>query len=155
MVRAAERALAESPVKDDPKFAALKTARPGKPVQVRTSEGEGAYWLVPLLIGDKACGLVQVERDLRVSRVSTFGASPEDRGSLVDASFFEKPPLEAINSIKARYPGMRISAPFFSYDRSPSKWGWIVRLKDGRQVTVFISPAGWYEQSAVGAELEG
>jgi hypothetical protein len=155
LVRAAEKAIGESPVKGDPKFAALRAARPGKPVQVRTSEGEEAYWLVPLLIGDKACGFVQVERDLRVSRVGIFGASPEDRGSWIGASFFEKPPLEAINSIKARYPGMRMSAPFFSYDRSPSKWGWMVRLRDGGQITVFINPAGWYERSATDAGLEG
>ena len=108
-----------------------------------------------MLIGDKACGLAQVERDLRVSRISIFGADPGDRGAWADASFFEKPPLGAINSIKARYPGRRMSAPFFSYDRSQSKWWWMVRLKDGKEVTVFINPAGWYELKPLGSGREG
>jgi len=38
---------------------------------------------------------------------------------------------------------------------SPAKWGWMVRLKDGHQITVFINPAGWYEQTERDATFEG
>ena len=114
---------------------------------MRSENRRESCWFVPLLIGDKACGFAQVEKDLKVSTVGLFGAGPKDRESWIEASFFERPPPEVINSIKARYPEMEMSTPFFSYDKSPAKWGWIIRLKNSREITIFINPAGWYEQS--------
>ena len=155
VAKAVKKAIGERPVKDDPKFAAVRKATVGTPLVVRSKDGKDAYWLVPLLMADKTCGFAQVEKNMKVSIVGSFGANSEDRGSWVDASFFERPPLEVVNTIKARYPEMEMSEPFFSYDKSPAKWGWMVRLKDGRRITVFINPAGWYEQTERDGTIEG
>lgn len=96
-----------------------------------------------------------MDLNLRVSQVGLFGAGPEDQRSWVDVSFFERPPPEDVNSIKARYPTMEMSVPFFSYDQSPAKWGWIVKLKAARMKTLFITPGGWYEQVERKADFEG
>lgn len=131
------------PIIEDRKFDAARKASIGSPITVKNTDGKDQHWFVPLLTGKKANGYAQVEKDLKVSQVAIFGATPEDRGSWIEASFFEKPPLEVINSIKARYPQMEMSEPFFSYDQNPAKWGWIVKLKNERQITVFITPSGW------------
>lgn len=125
------------------------------PLMVRSSDGKEAYWFVPLLMGTKACGFARIEKNLKISELGLFGGSPEDQGSWIDASFFERPPPEDIDSIKARYPGTEMSEPIFSYDQSPAKWGWMVKLNDGRRITVFVTPAGWYEQTKRDAALEG
>lgn len=143
------------PIIDDPKFTAVRKATVGTPLMVRRVDGKEEYWFVPLLTGDKANGYAQVEKNLKVSQLVVFGATPEDRGSWIDRSFFEKPRLDVINSIKARYPKMEMSEPFFSYDTSPAKWGWMVRLKDGREIAVFISPSGWHEHTEREPDFEG
>lgn len=94
-------------------------------------------------------------KKLEDKRTRSFRWDPEDQGSWIDASFFERPPPEDIDSIKARYPGTEMSEPIFSYDQSPAKWGWMVKLNDGRRITVFVTPAGWYEQTKRDAALEG
>jgi hypothetical protein len=144
-----------SPVLDDPTFSTIRRATIGIPILVRSPEGKEAYWFVPLITGTKASGFARVDKNLRVSQVGLFGANPDDQGSWIDVSFFERPPPEAINSIKARYPEMEMSVPFFSYDQSPAKWGWIVKLKDKRMITIFITPGGWYEQIERNANIEG
>jgi hypothetical protein len=152
---AVKKAINEEPVISDPKFAASRKATVGTPLLAKSVEGKEEYWFVPLLSGAKASGYAQVEKNLIVSQLAVFGATPEDRGSWIDASFFEKPPLEVVNSIRARYPGMEMSAPFFSFDTSPSKWGWMVIIKDDRMITIFISPSGWQELKNHKAGFEG
>ena len=145
MKEAVKKAMKEHPIIDDPKFDAVRRATIGSPLTVKGADGKDEHWFVPLLIGKKANGYAQVERNLKVSQLAIFGANSEDRGSWIDASFFEKPPLEAINSIRARYPQLEMSDSFFSYDQNPAKWGWKVKLKDKHQITVFITPSGWHE----------
>jgi hypothetical protein len=147
--------LSEGPVIEDPKFSTVRKATVGTPLMVRSDDGKEAYWFVPLLTGAKASGFARVEKNLRISQVGLFGASPEDQGSWIDASYFERPPPEVINSIKARYPRTEMSAPIFSFDRSPAKWGWMVRLKNERRITIFITPGSWYEQVERVADVEG
>lgn len=137
--------MKKQPIIEDPTFNAARMAKIGSPLMVKGTNGKNEYWFVPLLTGKKASGYAQVEKDLTVSQLAIFGANPEDRESWIDASFFEKPPLKAINSIKARYPQTEISDYFFSYDQTPSKWGWIVKLKNKHQTTIFITPSGWHE----------
>lgn len=157
--KAVAAARKDSPVANDPQLQYVKKGKVGSPVMIHTQEGEPAYWFVPILIKDSACGFARVELSGIVSHLGTFGAGYEDRSSWIKASFFEKPPPEILNEIKNRYPGLKISKPFFSYDKSPSKWAWRleVRSNDKVSVVIFISPSGWYEQTPEkkNMELEG
>jgi hypothetical protein len=152
---AVKKALGEHPISDDPNFTLLRKATIGDPVPVKDDEGREVFFLVPLLIGEKACGFVRLEKNLRVSQVSIFGGSADDRESWIDASFFDRPPNEIINSIKMRYPDMEMSEPVFSFDKSPAKWGWAIRLSNKRKIDVFISPSGWHEKTKRAVEFEG
>jgi len=154
IIEAAEEARKECTHRD-PNFSALRQARIGNPALVKTPDGEDAYWIVPFVIETKACGFAFVEKTLKVSRLGIFGAGPTDQASWITASFFEKPPPEAISDIKNRHPDMWMSEPLFSYDRNPSKWAWIVNLKNERKLTIVITPSGWYEQAARKEAVEG
>jgi hypothetical protein len=109
-----------------------------------------------MLSGEKAVGFVRLERNLKVSQVSIFGASAADKESWVDASFFERPPSEVINSIKLRYPDLEMSEPVFSFDKSPAKWGWLMKLSSNkRMIVIFVTPSGWHEKTSRSIEFEG
>lgn len=143
--KAVERVLNELPISQDPNYATMTRATIGDPVAVKNNEGDNAFIIVPLLTGEKACGYIRLEINLKVSQASIFGANANDYKSWVDASFFYSPPAEAINSIIKKYPTMKISKPIFSFSKSYAKWGWIVRLSNKNQLTILISPSGWSE----------
>ncbi len=155
MLKAAKTALKEHSIGDDINFANLRKANARTPIIVKDEKGKDAFWLVPLLNGEKAVGFVRLEKNLKVSQVSIFGASAYDRESWVAASFFERAPSEAIDSIKLRYPDMEMSEPVFSFDKSPTKWGWKITLSNKRKITVFVDPSGWHEKTSHDTEFEG
>jgi hypothetical protein len=155
VLKAAKKALNEQPVRDDLNFSNLRKAKASNPIIVKDDESKDAFWLVPLISGEKAVGFVRLEKNLKVSQVSIFGASAADKDSWIDASFFNKPPSEVINSIKLRYPDMEMSEPIFSFDKSPAKWGWAIRLSNKRNIVVFASPSGWHEKTSRDTEFEG
>ncbi len=146
--RAVEVKRGKAPVSRDPRFSAVKDAKIGLPAMVYSPEGKEAFWLVPILMGDSACGYARVELSHKVSQVGIYGSGPEDYASWIDASFFEKPPSRLLDAIRSRYSGMRISEPVLSYDKSPARWAWRVEIGDQVRTIVFITPGGWYEQVA-------
>lgn len=139
-----------TPIRSNPMFAAVMHAGIGSPAMVHTPEGKEAFWLVPILVGDSACGFARVELSHKVSQIGIFGSSPEDRPSWIDASFFEKPPSEILAAIRTRYSGLTISEPVLSYDKTPAKWAWRIEIGDKVKTIVFIAPGGWYEQVSEG-----
>jgi len=144
--KAVEVKRAKAPVSIDPLFSAVRDAKIGSPAMVYTPEGKEAFWLVPILMGDSACGFARVELSHKVSQVGIYGSSPEDYAGWIDASFFEKPPSRLLDAIRSRYSGMNISEPIFSYDKTPAKWAWRIEIGDKLKTIVFITPWGWYEQ---------
>lgn len=134
---------------DDKKLSSIKNAEVGSPVLIHTPEGDPSYWLVPLLEKGFACGFVSVQLSGRVSRLGIFGSAPEDSSSWIDASFFEKPPPKMLFEIEAKYLGLTIAEPIFSYDANPSRWAWRVEILDKDEIrsVVFITPGGWYERA--------
>ena len=145
-----ETAKRRPPVADDSKFSAAKDAEVGLPAMVYTPEGKPAFWIVPFLMKDSACGFARVELSRKVSQIGIFGSGPEDRLSWIGATFFEKPPPEMLAEIQTRYSGMAMSKPVLSYDASPGKWAWRmeIRKEDKIKSIVFITPGGWYEQKS-------
>lgn len=141
--RLAEEARKQPPVSGNPQFQALKGARAGEPLAVMTPEGQPAFWIVPFVRRERACGYVQVELSGDVGQVGLFGVG--DAASWIDSGYFREPPPKAIEEIRARHPGEPLSEPLFSYDHSPARWGWRI---DGPTWMAFIGPGGWYERPA-------
>ena len=157
--QAVEAARRQPPAGEDAAFQYVKKAKIGTPVLVRTPEGRSAFWIVPFLVKGSACGFARVELSREVSQIGIFGSGPDDHASWIDAEFFEKPPSDTLTVIQSRYFGLEITEPFFSYDRSPSKWAWRleIRKKDEIKSIVFITPHHWYEvePDKEKTELEG
>ena len=144
--KAVEVKRSKAPVSKDPLFSAVRDAKIGSPAMVYTPEGKEAFWLVPILMGDSACGFARVELSHKVSQVGIYGSSPEDYAGWIEASFFEKPPSRLLDAVRSRYSGMRISEPILSYDKTPAKWAWRIEIGEKVKTIVFITPGGWYEQ---------
>ena len=157
--RSVDAARKSPPASFSSEFLSVRKAKIGSPVIVYTPAGEPASWLVPFLQKDRVCGFAQVDLSLNVGSIGIFGASADDFASWLDASFFEKPPEKYLSEIKKRYPKSIITGQIFSYDKSPSKWGWRLEVKEGNaaQSVIFINPGGWYERppDTTRTDLEG
>lgn len=146
--RAVATALWRSPVVDDPTMAALRGAIAGAPVLVRSPGGAPAFWIVPLEAGTRASGFARVELNGRVAQIGHFGAAATDSSAWPEATFFEGPSATAMKEIRARHSTASISQPQLSYDGSPAKWAWLVKVGDPATRFIFVTPGGWYERPA-------
>jgi hypothetical protein len=146
IIKAVETARKQSPAAKDPKFSVVKDAKVGLPVMVYTPEEKPAFWMVPFLIENRACGFAFVELSGKISKLGILGSTPEDRLSWIDVSFLKKPPASILAEIQAKFPGLKASEPILSYDTSPARWAWRVEIKNKIKSIVFITPGGWYER---------
>ena len=147
-----EMARKKAVSKGDLTFSEFAHAKLGSPVIVYTLAGEPDYWLVPLLYENDACGFAHVDLSGRLIRLGIFGGSPKDRGSWIASDFFYAPPQKFIRDIESNYADAEILSVIFSYDSTPAKWAWTVRV-GGRgfdERIIFITPSGWYEKSRGG-----
>ncbi len=144
--KAVEAERQKTHVKGNPAFSAVMRGEIGSPAMVHAPEGREAFWLVPFIVGDSACGFARVELSHKVSQIGIFGSGPEDRPSWIDASFFEGPPPEMLDAVRTRYSGPAVSEPVLSYDKTPARWGWRIEIGDQVKTIVFVTPGGWYEQ---------
>ena len=150
IMKAVEAERKKPSIRNNPMFSAVLGAEIGTPAMVHTPEGKEAFWLVPILRGDFACGFARVELSHKVSQIGIYGSGPEDYASRIDASFFEKPPSRLLDAIRSRYSWMKISEPVLSYDKTPARWAWRTEIGDNVKTIVFITPGGWYEQAPKG-----
>jgi len=123
-------------------MAALVRAEAGAPVLARSPEGTQAFWIVPLEAGRQAPGFARVGLDGRVAQIGRFGAA-------TDAAFFEGPPAAVLDEIRASHPTAPLSQPQLSYDGSPAKWAWLVKVGEPATRFVFVTSGGWYERPAL------
>lgn len=143
-----ETARKQSHIVKDEKFSLLIKAKVGSPIMVYSAEGEPTFWLVPFLVNNLACGFSQVELSSQVSKIGTFGSAPNDSQSWIKASFFKEPPSETMKEIQSAFSEETISEPVFSFDVSPARWAWMLKIKSKANVMsiVFITPGGWYKR---------
>jgi hypothetical protein len=127
-------------------FTHLIDAKVGFPVQMFSSEGKSAFYFVPLQREEFTCGFALVDNNGKVLKIGILGSSPDNKESWIHNSYFLKPPKNMIEEIMVKYSDFELSEPVFSFDYSPSKWAWLVKLikKSNQIYNIFITPAGWY-----------
>ena len=143
----ADEARRSPPVAGDPRFAALESATTAPAVLVRSPDGSPAFWLVPFVVAGLAHGIARVELTGRVAGVSMLGRP-------VIRSWFQRPPADALAKIRVAHPDARLSEPVLSYDRAPSRWGWMVQVRQPGHPdrAAHIGFNGWYERPLVPPE---
>jgi hypothetical protein len=104
--------------------------------------------MVLFTVQDMACGFGHVDLNGQVTRIGIFGGSAGDRSAWIPVSYFMNPPPEILAEIESHYSGATLSEPIFSYDRSPARWAWMLKItrEDAAPMAAFISPGGWYER---------
>jgi hypothetical protein len=127
-------------------MAALRAAEVGAPILARAPEGAPAFWIVPLTAEKRAAGFARVELNGHVAQIGRFGDPADERTAGLAADFFEGPPMTVMNEIRARHSSVPFSHPQLSYDGSPAKWAWLVKIGDPATRLVFVTPGGWYER---------
>jgi hypothetical protein len=57
-----------------------------------------------------------------------------------------KPPENYHREVRKKFPHRTLSEPFFTYDQSPTRWGWRIEvLREGVvESYVYMNPTGWY-----------
>lgn len=146
--RAVAAAVNSPPVNADPALAALGAAEVGAPLLASNEGGTPAFWLVPLLQGDRACGYARVDLAGRVVQVSSFGAGLRDTAAWPPAAYFGAPPQPLVDEVRARHPGAPLSAATFSFDTSPARWAWRIAVGAPANRIAYVSPTGWYDKPA-------
>lgn len=136
------RKLADRARHASPSGNELADAVIGDPLLVIDGDGEPEYWFVPFIRGEYASGFAHVSLSGSVQRIGTFGSSAADTASAVAASFFIAPPEHMLAEIRSRYPGADFSAPVFSFDRVPIRWGWRLQVGPPLGDVVFVMPNG-------------
>ncbi|WP_458232417.1 hypothetical protein [Roseateles sp. P5_E8] len=129
-------------------MAALRDAEIGTPLLAGDDDGMPAFWLVPLLQGDSACGYARVDLGGRVAQVSAFGAGAGDTAAWPPAQYFSGPPRRLVDEVQARHPDVPLSAARFSFDASPARWAWRIAIGEPADRIAYLAHDGWYEKPA-------
>lgn len=155
--RAALSALGREPAASDPGCAALRDARCGPAVAVVDPlTREFAFWLVPFIREDRACGRAVVDGSGRVQSIGSFGGGPRDEAAWPPAAFFHAAPHALLEDVRRAHPAAMEIAPVLSFDRTPAKWGWLVATPPPKPVRIFIGPRAWYvARSQINGDREG
>lgn len=130
-------------------FPALYHTNTGDPVAVYDTEKVQQYWLTPLLLNIRVRGIAML--DIKGNLISHGVMMPnvQDENQLPEKSYFEAVPHPVLKEIERHYRGYTISQPYFSYDATPRKWGWLVCLSgqdNAPDLKVFIGINGWYQK---------
>lgn len=137
-------------------FPSLSKTTPGNPVPLFDAQQRQQYWLIPFLLSDRVRGLAIFDLTGRLISHGVLTPNVTDEIQLMSKTFFEAVPSQALDEIRQEYGGFRCTPPFLSYDETPRRWAWLLRLEQetGQQRSIFIGPQGWYEKRNIG-EREG
>lgn len=125
-------------------------ARLGEPIPIVNAEGELHSWFVPVLLGKRMAGFMQLTTSLAFLRYAGW-PEPSDPALWLDA--------EAV-TLRARDllgPDAELSAPYLSFDVSPERVAWRVDAKtsQGERKTIFVAGKYSYEDRPNGHEGTG
>jgi hypothetical protein len=124
-----------------------KSGRIGTPIAVLEPGGGLHSWFVPVAIGNRLAGFLQLLPDLTMMRYSSFqrrddsmeGCPPEE--SWIDAETVRRRARESAR------PGETLGEPFLTYDQAPSRLAWAVPLTspDGATRTLHVAGRAVWE----------
>jgi len=138
MRRTAARLLADRDVGDG---SLQRLAAVGRPVPVAGADGKLDSWFVPVTVGDRLGGYFRFTAD---GNFSSFSAFPR-RGERFDdcplaAEWLDKD-LIAARAERLRRHGETAAPPVLSFDGTPDRLAWAVRLvgPDGSERLVYVA----------------
>ena len=133
----------------------------GLPAAVRQYQGAGRFWYVPLRARGREVGFAHLSEGLELDRYGTWTDDPAEAAALAP-SLLEMSPQSVTEMALAKAreetgPGVEPQGPpELVYLVAPTRIAWAcrVRLPDGRQETVFVTPEYTWLEEPEGGELE-
>jgi hypothetical protein len=128
------RALAQNLLRDGTIGSALVAAsgRIETPIAVQMPDGGLHSWFVPVTIGDQIAGFFQFLPDGTFMRFSSFQRRADELAGCPAAADWLDPNRIKARAEAKRQPDERSSKPFLTYDRTPDRLVWAVRLTHAR-----------------------
>lgn len=132
----------------------LKEGRLAPPISVQDPDGGVAGWFIGVTIDDRIVGFIQLDRELRFLRYSSF---PQCAGSFDDCpaskSWLDADYVKQKAAQQAE-PEDELFTPVLTYDRSPSRVVWAVpaRKKDGQPKLIYVAGDYVYVKRATNGE---
>lgn len=98
-------------------------------------------WFVAITAKDRIVGFMQFGRDLKLMRYSTFQHDPTSLKGCPKKEVWLDPNHIMKRARTKASPSDRLSSPFLTYDRNPSRivWRVKVRSKNGRVRSIFVA----------------
>jgi len=129
------------------KFESLSSAEIGDAIGMYDDEKIQHYWFTGLFRKKRIVGMIIQDLSGKIvlnGFVTPNISSEEER---IEEEFLKGPPEKTIAEIRKAYPDGIIVSQFFSFDKVPQKWGWLIKFKknDKKNIQFFISPNGWSE----------
>lgn len=129
-------------------FPVISTTSPGYPIPLYNFQQLQQYWLVPFLLGEKVRGLAIYDLNGNLLSHGLLSPNVKEESRLLNLEFFEEVPTRVLDEIRQKFKEFEFAPPFFSFDETPRKWGWLLlgEKENEKPILIFIGPQGWYEK---------
>ncbi|HEX7904670.1 MAG TPA: hypothetical protein VF487_12380 [Chitinophagaceae bacterium] len=129
------------------RFESLSSAEIGDPIEMFDDEEIQRFWFTGLFRKKRVVGRIIQDLSGKIvlhGFVTPNVSSEEER---IEEGFLKEPPEKIIAAINKTYPDGILVSQFFSFDKVPQKWGWLIKFKknDKKNTQFFIAPNGWHE----------
>ena len=132
------------------RFESLSSAEIGDTIGMFDDEEIQQYWFTGLIRNKRIVGMIIQDLSGKIVLSGFVTPNISNENERIEEGFLKVPPEKIIAEIRKTYPDGIIASQFFSFDKVPQKWGWLIKfkMKDKKNIRLFISPNGWYELKA-------
>lgn len=142
----------------DPNLKAWKEADIGTPLLVHTTEREPSFWIVPVSLGRRVIGEIEVGLEGSILGHSYFCRDPSDLScpSVVTRITSEEALRQAEDHLKDyREKKVDISEPLFTHDGPRNRLAWMIEvIEKGEPKTRFFVTPGYVYKKRAGEKSE-
>lgn len=128
----------------------------GQPIPVHGSAGDLHSWFVPVTVGEKLAGFLQLLPDLALMRYSSFQRRESSLEGCPEAALWIDPERIRTTARSAAGPEDELGEPVLTFDGAPDRLAWAVPASTaaGEQRRIFVAgEAAWVERPGAGAGL--
>lgn len=127
-----------------------RSGRIEEPRPVLSPDGRLHSWFVAVTVGERLAGFLELMPDLTPMRYSSLQRKAESLEGCPEAASWLNPEIVRASAASHARPGERAGDPYLTYDRSPSRLVWAIRMENPRGGIRVLYAAGSdvYEPSA-------
>lgn len=154
VLREARRLMASGQVADE---FARSDGTLGRPLAVSHPWGGTHSWLVPVTVGDRLIGYLQLNPRLELIRYSSFQRRPDSLEGVPEASEWLDPGRVLERAASVARSDEDLGRPVLTYDQYPDRLAWKVEARSaaGGVRNIMVTGSSAWEQVDLGDEIGG